>query len=85
MTPLELIFSSLGEVATKEITVNKDAQGFNENRDAAKDGGKIAGDARRALEKQTGKPVVTPKNYKRLTADQPGNKITELPSQNLSE
>jgi len=75
MTPLELIFSTLGEVATKEITVNRDAQGFEENLKSAKDGGKIAGDARRALEKKTGKPVVTSKNYKKLTSNRKVNKL----------
>ncbi|MFC2150274.1 Bro-N domain-containing protein [Calditrichota bacterium] len=70
MTPLELIFSTLGEVATTEITRNRDAQGFPENLKSAKDGGKIAGDARRALEKETNKPVVSAKNYKSLPFDQ---------------
>ena len=85
MTLLELIFFTLGEVATKEITVNKDAQGFNENRDAARDGGRIAGDARRALETQTKKRVVTPKNYKSLTFDQALGKIPEPPPKTLKE
>ncbi len=80
MTPLELIFSTLGEVATKEITVNKDAQGYDENRTAARDGGKIAGDARRALEKQTGEPVVTTKNYKEFSLDQAIQEVIDVPS-----
>ena len=63
MTPLELIFTMLGDVSTKEIAVTRDAEGFNENKIAAQDGGKIAGDARRALEKQTGKRVVSRKSY----------------------
>ncbi|NQT34733.1 Bro-N domain-containing protein [bacterium] len=79
MTPLELIFSTLGEVATKEITVNKDAQGFNENREAAKDGGKIAGDARHALEKKTRKRVVSTNNYKELTLDKAMGRIANKP------
>jgi hypothetical protein len=79
MTPLELIFSTLGEVATKEITVHKDAQGFDDSLDAAKDGGKIAGDARRALEKQTGKAVVTSKNYKALLSSVVGKKEIDIP------
>ena len=49
MTDLELIFSMLGEASTKEITVNTDAKGFEENKRAAKAGGKIAGDARKQL------------------------------------
>jgi hypothetical protein len=39
MTDLELIFSMLGEAATKEIAVNQNAQGFEENKTAAKTGG----------------------------------------------
>lgn len=63
MTPLELVFTMLGEASTTEITREEDAQGFDENRDAARAGGKIAGDARKALEDQTGKPVVSRDNY----------------------
>ena len=63
MTDLELIFSMLGEASTKEISVNKNAQGFDENKMAAKMGGKIAGDARRQLEQASGKPVVSEENY----------------------
>ena len=63
MTDLELIFSMLGEAATKEIAVNQNAQGFNENKAAAKTGGKIAGDARQQLERKSGKPVISKENY----------------------
>jgi DNA-damage-inducible protein D len=63
MTDLELIFSMLGEASTTEITRNKEAQGFNELEKAAKSGGEIAGDARRKLEIESGKDVVTPQNY----------------------
>ena len=66
MTDLELIFSMLGEAATKEIAVNRDAQGFKENHSAAKTGGKIAGDARLQLEKESGKPVISAENYLKL-------------------
>ena len=67
MTTLELLFTELGEAATTEIARNIDAQGMNENRDAAHRGGKIAGDARRNLEEQTGRRVSTSENYKGLT------------------
>ena len=67
MTTLELLFTELGEAATTEIARNTDAQGMNENRDAAHRGGKIAGDARRNLEEQTGRRVSTSENYKALT------------------
>ncbi len=67
MNDLELIFTMLGEASTTEITKNTDAKGFDENKTAAKKGGKIAGDAREALEKETGKKVVSKGNYLQLT------------------
>jgi hypothetical protein len=63
MTDLELIFSMLGEASTKEIAVNRNAQGFDENKHAASSGGKIAGDARKQLEKESGKPVISQDNF----------------------
>lgn len=63
MTDLELIFSMLGEASTKEIAVNTDTQGFDENKKAARAGGKIAGDARKQLELKSGKSVVTGDNF----------------------
>ncbi len=63
MNDLELIFSMLGEAATTEITKTKDAQGFDENRTAARKGGKIAGHARENLEKETIRMVVSKENY----------------------
>jgi len=63
MTDLELIFSMLSEASTTEITRKTDAKKFLENKKVAKKGGKIAGDARKALEKETGKNVVSSKNY----------------------
>ncbi len=63
MGDLELIFSMLGEAATTEITKAHDTQGFDENRDAAYKGGKIAGDAREQLEKKSGRKVVSEENY----------------------
>ncbi|MDX9805015.1 MAG: Bro-N domain-containing protein [bacterium] len=66
MTDLELIFTMLGEASTTEIARNKDAKGFEENEKAAKEGGKIAGDARVALEKKTKVKVSTKENYKEI-------------------
>ena len=60
---LEQIFSLLGEAATTEITRNKDAQGFHESKDAAREGGDVAGKARKDLESRTGKKVVSRRNY----------------------
>ena len=63
MTDLELIFSMLGEASTKEIAVNKDAQGFDENKEAAVEGGSVAGNARKELERKSGKKIVSKTNY----------------------
>ncbi len=63
MTDLELIFSMLGEASTTEIVKQKNPVGFIENKKAAYQGGKIAGDARKALEIESGKSVVSPSNY----------------------
>jgi hypothetical protein len=63
MNDLELIFSMLGEASTKEITINKNAQGFIENKHAAQEGGAVAGNARKELERKSGKKVLTRKNY----------------------
>jgi DNA-damage-inducible protein D len=76
MTPIELIFTALGEEATRIIVKEEDAQGFNENHDAAAKGGEIAGDSRRLLEKKTGTKVISGTNY--LGAKNDEN--TELPS-----
>ena len=66
MTDLELLFSALGEASTTEIAKTHDAYGMKENSSAAKAGGKIAGDARKALEKKTGRTVISKTTYKEL-------------------
>lgn len=66
MTDLELIFIMLGEASTTEIAKNKDAIGFEENKVAAKQGGEISGNARKELEKKSGRKVSTKTNYKAL-------------------
>jgi hypothetical protein len=63
MTDLELIFTMLGEASTTEIAKRKDAQGFHENRSAAREGGAVAGNARKELETKSGTPVVSRSNY----------------------
>ena len=63
MDDLELIFTMLGEAGTTKIARGKDAQGFVENKVAAKKGGKIAGDARKNLEVASGGKVVSSENY----------------------
>lgn len=64
MTNLELIFTMLGEEATRNKAVEKDAQGFIENKHAAKEGGTAAGKALQAYESETGDKVVSPNNFK---------------------
>ena len=63
MNDLELIFSMLGEASTTEITRNKNAKGFDENQKAAREGGTIAGNARRELERKSGKRISSQDNY----------------------
>ncbi len=63
MTDLELIFSMLGERATTEITQTNDSKGFCELKEDANTGGKIAGDARKALESKTSKKVSRKENF----------------------
>ena len=63
MNDLELLFTQLGEAATTQIARTDDAQGMNPNKDAARRGGGVAGTARKQLEKETGKGVMTHKNY----------------------
>ena len=63
MDDLELIFTMLGEASTTEIAKSKDVQGLDQNKDAAQKGGDIAGGARKQLEKETGKKVLTNDNY----------------------
>jgi len=63
MNDLELIFSMLGEASTTEIAKNKNAQGFIQNKTAAKQGGDVAGNARKELERKSGKKISTKQNY----------------------
>ena len=71
MTDLELIFTMLGEAGTTEIARKLDAQGFDPNRRAARQGGTVAGNARRELEAKTGAPVLSKKNYLGLRGTAP--------------
>jgi len=63
MHDLELIFTMLGEAGTTKIARSKDARGFPQNKDAARKGGKIAGDARKKLEIESGEKIVSEENY----------------------
>ncbi len=74
MTNLELVFTMLGEEATRSMTVNEDAQGFSENHQMAQQGGGVAGRARQDFEKTSGQKVISPQNYL-----QKPEKTTDLP------
>ena len=74
MSDLELIFSMLGEASTTEIARSRDTRGFPENRRAAREGGSVAGHARKELEKKTGRKVVTSENYLALAPAAPKRK-----------
>jgi hypothetical protein len=63
MSEAELIFTALAELSTRQIAETDDATGMDENSVAAKKGGAIAKQARRALESKTGKSVVTGENF----------------------
>ena len=62
MTTTELILNMLAETATKDIANATHPQGLEENKKVAKEGGSIAGDARKSIEVKTGKSVITSKN-----------------------
>jgi hypothetical protein len=76
MTDLELIFTMLGEAATTEIARNTDAQGFVKNKRVAREGGTVAGNARRQLEAKSGRKVITRDNY---LIDKPKRKLPPKP------
>ncbi len=62
MTTLEIVLNMLAEATTTELTKTSNPQGLAENKQVAKRGGSIAGNARKEIENETGKPVVTSKN-----------------------
>ena len=64
MTNLELVLNMLAETATTEISQKKEPKNFTENRKVAKEGGHIAGNARKQIEKKTGKRVISAYNFK---------------------
>lgn len=66
MTTLELVLNMLAEATTTEISKQKAPATLSENIDVARAGGKVAGDARKAIETQTGVPVITSKNAVQL-------------------
>ena len=72
MTDLELVLTMLAEASTTDISKTAKPQTFEENKQVAKRGGKVAGIARQALEAETGNPVITEKNafdFQQLVTD----------------
>ena len=66
MTTLELVLNMLAEATTTEISKQKAPSNLSENISVARAGGKVAGDARKAIESQTGVPVISKKNAAQL-------------------
>lgn len=66
MTKLELLFTELGEASTTAIVNARNPRGLKQNVQAAREGGKIAGDARKALEEKSNLSVVSNINYKEI-------------------
>ena len=62
MSTLELVLNMLAEATTTEISKSTEPQGFEENKQVAQRGGRIAGNARKEIEADTGRPVITEKN-----------------------
>ncbi len=63
MSEAEIIFTALAELSTRHIAQSDAAQGFDENKVSAHQGGRISGNARKALERRTGKKVVRGENF----------------------
>lgn len=63
MSEAEIIFTALAELSTRQISEKEKAEGYTQNENAAKKGGQISGNARKALEEQTGKRVVNSENF----------------------
>ena len=66
MSTTEIILNMLAETATRDISAQTKPESFEESRAVAKRGGRIAGNARRELEEETGAPVITEKNAAQL-------------------
>ena len=69
MTNLELVLNMLAEVTTTEISKEKKPHTFNASKTIARQGGTVAGNARKEIEERTGKPVITPKNARDVLED----------------
>ena len=68
MTDIELILTMLGEATTTKLHSDRDSVGMPRLKKDAKDGGAVAGRTRKDIEQQSGKPVISPGNFKQLAA-----------------
>ena len=75
MSTLELALNMLAEATTTELTNAQNPRGLEENRAVAKQGGKVAGKARKEIESQTGRPVITSDNAQTMLL---GNAVVEM-------
>ena len=75
MSTLELALNMLAEATTTELTNAQNPRGLEENRAVAKQGGKVAGNARKEIESQTGRPVITSGNAQTMLL---GNAVVEM-------
>ena len=66
MTNLELVLNMLAETATTEISQKREPKNLDENKKVAREGGSVAGNARKDIERKTGRKVITEKNIKQL-------------------
>ena len=73
MTDIELILTMLAEATTTKLHRDRDSKGMTPLKKDAKDGGAVAGRTRKDIERQTGKPVISPDNFKPLA----GKKMTK--------
>ena len=72
MSTMELVLNMLAEATTTEISKQEKPQTFDDNKSVARRGGRVAGNARKEIEAETGKPVITAKNavdFSRLISD----------------
>ena len=91
MSDLELVLTMLSEATTTEISKQAQPQSFSENMAVAQRGGKVAGDARKAIEAETGRPVITAQNAAELQAvvtgliEGVGEEIVDSPEKSIEE
>lgn len=78
-TTLELVLNMLAEATITEISKQKAPETFLENIDIVRTGGKVAGDARKAIESQTGVPVINSAQLNQVVTDLLEGAISDMP------